>query len=140
MAVHLAIDSSDMASVLRNMENGVYPGSASAIVNAAGVTWTAAQVLSASILRSGAAAVSDTTPTAAALVALFTGVAAGAVRVLRVRNNNTGTLTIVAGTGVTLEGTTTIATVSMREYLVRFTNVTAGAEAVTLSGMFTALV
>lgn len=138
--VNTYLDDSDVSGAIKNLQSGTYPASTVAISNAAGVTWTAAQTLGGTILRSGAAAVSDTTPTAAALVALFTGVSAGATRLLRVRNNNSGTLTIVAGSGVTLEGTTTIAAANTREYAIRFTAVASGSEAVTLSGMFTAAV
>jgi hypothetical protein len=105
------------------------------LANAAGQTLTTLQMLSGILLRSGAAGVSDTTPTAAALVAALTNAAVGDTVDLLIRNNNTGTLTIVAGSGVTLEGTTTIATVNTRRYALEFTNVTVGSEAVTLHGL-----
>lgn len=139
MATNLAIDSSDIAAALRALQQTPAIG-VNAISNAAGVTLTAAQMVAGTILRSGAAGVSDTTATAAGLVAAFPGCAVGTVRILRIRNNNTGTLTILAGAGVTLEGTTTIPTVNTRDYAIRFTNVTPGAEAVTLSGLFVAAV
>lgn len=105
------------------------------LANAAGQTLTAAQLLGGVLDRSGAVTVSDTTPTAAALVAAYPGVSVGDCRQLKIRNRNTGTLTLLAGAGVTLEGTTTIPTVNTRTYSVRFTNVTPGAAAVTLSGI-----
>lgn len=105
------------------------------ITNAAGVTLTAAQILSPILIRSGAVTVSDTTPDANTWLAALTQntfVAAGAttpagVQIsttyrIRYMNNNTGTLTIVAGTNVSLAGTTTIATVSFRDYLVTVLN------------------
>jgi hypothetical protein len=54
--------------------------------------------------------------------------------VLQIVNTNAGTLTLTGGgtTGVTLSGTTTIATASMREYLVTVTSPTT----VTIQGMF----
>lgn len=144
------IDESDLPAAIRLLENEaavILQGAGNmlvAIANASGVTWTAAQMLSDVILRSGAGAVSDTTATAAllraAILALGLTPDTAMVFPLKVRNTNTGTLTIVAGTGVTLEGTTTIATVSTRDYLLRFTNVTLGSEAVTLSGVGTYLV
>lgn len=151
MTTKLYVDPSDISAQLRALQAGSDKAAVSkaafiAIANAAGVTWTAAQALSGVIARSGAAGVSDTTPTAALLVAAYAGLqvggalAVGDVVTLRVRNNNTGTLTLLAGTGVTLEGTTTIPTVNFREYLIRFTNVTAGAEAVTVSGLFQAAI
>lgn len=108
--------------------------------NASGQTLTAAQMLQGILARSGAAGVSDTTPTAAALVAAVPGVSVGDVVTLLIRNANSGTLTILAGNGVTLEGTTTIATNFAREYAIRFTAVASGSEAVTLSGLRTAAV
>lgn len=118
------------------------------LANAAGQTLTTAQILGDTLLRSGAAAVSDTTPTAAAIVAAVnaltpTGrIPADTTMAFDwfVRNTNSGTLTIVAGSGVTLEGTTTVAANFARKYLVRLTNVTLGSEAVTISGIFTAAV
>jgi|SRR6188768_1561866 len=106
-----------------------------AIANAAGVTLTAGQVLAGTILRSGAAGVSDTTPDAntwlaAMLQATYQatgantplGVLPGTSYRLRIVSTNTGTLTIVAGTNVTLAGTTTVPTVNTREYLVTVLN------------------
>jgi hypothetical protein len=140
MTTKTYVDPSDISAVIRNNSSASDKTKIafSAVANVAGVTWTAAQALSGIIDRSGAATVSDTTPTAAQLVAAFSGGASvGDVVLLRVRNRNTGTLTVVAGTGVTLEGTTTVVTVNTRKYAVRFTNVTVGSEAVTLSGLFT---
>ena len=105
------------------------------LANAAGQTLTAAQILGGTLDRSGAVTVSDTLPTAAALVAARPGVSAGNVVELKIRNRNTGTLTILTGAGVTLEGTTTIPTVNTRNYAIRVTNATPGAEAVTISGI-----
>jgi hypothetical protein len=52
-------------------------GVTTAVANAAGQTLTAAAVVGGFILRSGAAAVSDTLPSAAALIAALPNVAAG---------------------------------------------------------------
>jgi hypothetical protein len=137
------LDSSDMSAAIAALAGAedkrtVKQAAWNALANAAGQTLTAAQLLAGYLDRSGAAGVSDATPTAAALVALFAGCAVGDVVTLRIRNRNTGTLTLTAGVGVTLEGTTTIPTVNTREYAIRFTNVTVGAEAVTISGVFVA--
>jgi hypothetical protein len=51
---------------------------------------------------------------------------------LTIVNTNAGTLTLSAGAGVTLSGTTTVTTASMREYLVTITSPTT----VTIQGMF----
>lgn len=138
------IDASDEAGRIKdlakqaNKELVLANDVVTAVANAAGVTLTVAGLTSSIILRSGAAGVSDLTPTAAALVAAVPNVAVGDCFDLVIRNTNTGTLTLVAGTGVTLEGTTTVAQDYARRYQVRFTNVTSGAQAVTISGIFTA--
>lgn len=136
MKVNSRVDASDVGGRIQDIQNAVTK-KWNALANAAGQTLTAAQVLGGYLDRSGAAGVSDTTPTAAQLVAAATAPAVGDVLELRIRNRNTGTLTLVAGTNVTLEGTTTIATVNTRVYAVRFTNVTKGSEAVTISGLMT---
>lgn len=99
-----------------------------------GQTLSIAQTLTPLLDRSGAATVSDTTPTAAAMVAALPGVRVSQSYVWRVRNRNSGTLTIVAGNGITLAtgNTNTIAAASTRAFLVVFTNVSPGAEAVTM--------
>lgn len=108
------------------------------LANAAGQTLTVAQTVGAVLLRSGAAAVTDTTPTAAAIVAAMKQPGVNDTFRLTIVNTNTGTLTIGAGAGVTLAGTTTIPTVNTREYIGIATNVTAGSEAVTLRGIMVA--
>lgn len=120
------------------MQSGVgFAATPSAIANAAGVTYTAAQVLSRFIIRSGAVAVSDTLPTAALLLAAMANPIVGSGFVFEIVNNNTGLLTLIAGAGNTLAGTTTIATVSNRRYLVTCTNATVGTEAFTYQGLST---
>ena len=52
---------------------------------------------------------------------------------LTIVNTNAGTLTLTAGTGVTLSGTTTVVTASSRTYLVTVTSPTT----VTIQGMYT---
>jgi alpha-tubulin suppressor-like RCC1 family protein len=116
-------------------------GAPSAITTAANVTLTAAQVISGTILRSGnSAAITDTTPTAALIVAAVQSTVANQRFKLIIQNNNTGTgvITLAAGTGVTLSGVTTVAVGFTREYLVLVTNATSGSEAVTIYGIQTA--
>lgn len=110
-----------------------------AVANAAGVTLTALSMLNGVIFRSGAVTVSDTLPTAAQLVAAFPGVRIGDTFETEIVNTNTGTLTILTGAGVTLQGTTAVATVATRRYQGRFTAVAVGSEAVTFLGLSTAL-
>lgn len=106
--------------------------------NAAGQTLTVGQTVNVTLLRSGAAAVTDTTPTAAAIVAAMKSPGVNDTFRLTIINTNSGTLTIGAGAGVTLAGTTTIPTVNTREYVGIATNVSAGSEAVTLRGILVA--
>ncbi len=96
----------------------------SAISNAAGVTLTAAQVVGGMIFRSGAVTVSDTFPTAALLLAACPGWETGDVRILTIRNANTGTLTLLTAAGVTLTGTMTIPTVNRGQFAVEKTAAT----------------
>lgn len=96
-----------------------------AIANAAGVTITAAQLLAGYIERSGAAGVSDTTPTAAQLNAAIPNAEVNDCRLVIIRNANTGTLTLVGGTNVTIVGTATIATVTTGVYVLRKSSATA---------------
>jgi len=105
----------------------------------AGLAWTAAQLTGHLIFRSGAAAVSDTTPTSVAIVAAIPGCEVGSTIWFEVVNENTGTLTIVAGRGVSLSGKTTVAAGYTRRYAIRVTSMTPGSEpAVTLYGISTA--
>lgn len=152
MTTNTSLDDSDVVGAIKKLQSASDRAAVSKpafipIVNAAGVVLTAAQVLGGVIARSGAAVVSDTLPTAALLVAAFAAASAagappavGDVVTLRLRNNNSGILTLLVGTGITLEGTTTVTNAFCREFLIRFTNVTAGAEAVTVSGLFQAAV
>lgn len=107
------------------------------IDNVAGVTWTAVQMRGGQITRSGANAVSDTTPTAAQIVAAIPGCEINSTIEFDVINTNTGLLTILLGSGVIPAGTTTIATVFTRHYRARVTNATLNSEAVTLYGVST---
>lgn len=130
MKQHILLDAGDVGGAVRNIEK-VVTRAFNTLNNAAGQTLTAAQLVGGFLDRLGAAGVSDTTPTAAQIIAAIPGVAVGDVIEWRVRNRNTGTLTLVAGSGVTLEGTTTIPTVNTRWYAIRVTSLTA----VTISGM-----
>lgn len=79
------------------------------------------------LTRTGQAGISDTTPTGSALIAAVPGAVIGTTWPLLVCNLNSGTLTAVAGSGVTLGGTTTIVTVAARLF---WFNVTAAPVAI----------
>ncbi|SRR5260221_5296135 len=71
---------------------------------------------------SGATAL--TTRTAAQMIADQPNTPVGSSYLLRVYNTNAGTLTLTGGTGVTISGTATIATVTWRDYMVTFNSAT----------------
>ena len=102
-------------------------------------TLTTDQVLGGLIIRSFLAARSDTLPTAAALVEAIQGCMVGTSFRFLVRNAAAGAFaqTLVAGTGGTVSGTATVAQNNAKEYLVVFTNVTAGSEAYTVYSIST---
>lgn len=123
------------AYVSGDFVNGSTPAT---ISNASGVTWTAAQMRGRQLTRSGAVVASDTTDTAANIVAAIPGCEAGSTIEFDLINNDTGLLTLLAGSGVTLTGTTTVATLFTRRYRARVTNAALGSEAVTIYGVSTA--
>jgi hypothetical protein len=110
------------------------------INNAAGVTWTAQQMISGLIGRRGAAGVTDTTADAASIVnALLpnagyvgggattsAGIQPGASFRLRVASSNSGVLTIAAGANVSLVSSfgsgINVASGSNKDYLVTVLN------------------
>ena len=95
------------------------------VSNAAGQNLTAAQILAGYIERDGAVSVSDALPTAAAFLALVPGMEVNDCRLVIIRNANTGTLTLTAGTNFTLVGTATIPTVNTGIFMIRKTSATA---------------
>lgn len=101
---------------------------------AGAVTYTAAQLLGGVILRDpNGAARSDVFPTAALLAAAVPGADVGSSFTVHIRNTADAaeTITMTAGTGVTISGTATIAQNNAKSFLVCFTNVTAGSESYT---------
>lgn len=106
-----------------------------ATINTAGAaTLSTAQILGGLILRDPAGSNrTDTTETAANLVAAVPGVAVGSSMFLLIRNTADAaeTITVDGGTGVTISGTATIAQNNSKLFLVRFDNVTGSSEAVT---------
>lgn len=118
---------------------GNFGGGLAADANTTGHTLSAANFLSGLLIRSGpAGAFSDTTPTAAQIVAAIPNVVVGSNRLIAIQNSGAGLMTLLAGAGVTLSGTTTIASGATRWYLASVTNATSGSEAVTLQGISTA--
>lgn len=109
------------------------------------VTTSSATVLAALMVNaiyriSGGSTFAFTTDTAANIVAAIPNCQVGSAFSLEIINNNSGTMTITAGSGVTLVGTTTALTGTTRFYRGIVTNATAGAEAVSLYGLMTGTV
>lgn len=104
--------------------------------NAAGQTLTPAQILPGVLKRSGAGAVTDTTPSADDILASMPGAERGTGWEFTLINNDSDTLTLAAGTGVTLLGTPTTATLQARRFLVRVG--TTSPNTVTIQSEFTA--
>ena len=95
-------------------------------------TWTVAQMASGMIIRAGAGAIADTTPTAAALVAAFPGVKPNSAFKYWLKNTGSGSVSTSAGAGVTVSGTVALTSLSIQECAVWFVNVTPGHESVTI--------
>jgi hypothetical protein len=97
----------------------------------AATTLTSPQLLQGFIIYTGGAA-NLTMPTAADLCNNIQGCMVGTSFEFEVRSSGAATVTIVVGTGGTLSGTGTVATLSTRTFFVNFTNVTLGSEAYTV--------
>jgi hypothetical protein len=104
---------------------------------AGAVTLTAAQLINGVVNQSGTpGAFNMTTPTAAAIVAAIKNCQVGSAFEFILVNGGDGTVTIVAGDGVTLAGTTAVPTVKSQIYRGIVTAV--ATPAVTLLGVLTA--
>jgi len=100
------------------------------------VTLTAAAILTPAQTLSGLiscnASVTLTLPSAAALCDAIQGCMVGTSFELMIKSTGAGSVTVAAGAGGTMNGTATVATVSIRTFLINFTNVTIGQEAYTV--------
>lgn len=109
---------------------------AAATISTAGAgTYSAANIAGGIILRDPAGASrTDTTGTAADILAQFLGAKAGSSFFLLVRNTADAaeTITVAGGAGVTISGTATIAQNNSKLFCGLFTNVGSGTEALTL--------
>lgn len=131
----------NMQTVVNNLNTmliELYAGKASiqsvntAIATVGAGTLTGAAIAGGVITRTGStAAFTDTTDTAAAIIAARTGATVGSAWRLLMVNNTAFTDTLAAGTGVTLSGNTVIPANSSNEFLVTFS----AAGAITMYGM-----
>jgi hypothetical protein len=95
------------------------------------VAVTAAQVLNGFLIVDCQDTGTITLPTAAALKAAINGCQAYTAFKLEIRNSGDTTLTVAGGTGGTISGTATLATVTAKAFLVVFTATAEGSEAYT---------
>ena len=103
-------------------------------------TYTAANLIGGMILRDpNGGARSDVTPTAANIVGGIDGAVVGSSFEFTIRNtaDASETITVTAGSGVTLSGTMTIAQNNSKRFLAVCDNVTGGTEAVTIYSLGT---
>ena len=103
-------------------------------------TWSAAEFIGGLLLRDpNGDNRSDVTPTAAQLVAAISNCKVGTAFRVIIRNtaNAAETITVTAGTDVTLSGTMTIGQNNTKEFLCVITNVTSSSEAATLYSLGT---
>lgn len=119
--------------------SGVIPSDTLALntVSTAGAaTYTAAQMVEAIMNRDGGATNRiDVTDTAAALVAIVPGAIVGSVFYFYLNNTSATAgqkISVTGGTGVTISGTASVFQTGSQIFIGRFTNVSAGTEAVTL--------
>lgn len=102
---------------------------------------TAAEMVNNVVTQTGAhGALSIATATAAAIVAAIPNAQAGSYFEFVLRNEDSGTCTLTAGTGVTLDGTTAVPTLKTQIYRGIVDVATSGAEAVRLIGLLTAAI
>jgi hypothetical protein len=105
-------------------------------------TYSAAEMLGGLILRDpNGAGRSDTTDTAANIVAAFPNAIVGSSFQFTVRNTADAaeTITLGGGTGVTTSGTMTIGQNNSKTFLVRLDNVTSSSEACTIYSLGTSV-
>lgn len=80
-------------------------------------------IVAATVVMSGGSANTNTTDTATAIIASFWPNAfVGATAVCDICNNNSGTMTLAGGTGVTISGTATVPTLAFARYRAKITN------------------
>lgn len=103
----------------------LYPGvtvaTATVTTGTTPVTGTAAAILSGLLIIDCQDAGTYTLPTAALVQAQLAGAQVGTAFEFTIRNSGDSTLTIGAGTGNTISGTATIATLNSKRFLARVT-------------------
>jgi len=87
------------------------------------VALTVSDVLGGFIVATNAGAITATLPAAASLVPQIPGAQVGSAIRVFVKCGGAGTVTVAAGTGVTITGTATVATTAIKEFLLVVTAV-----------------
>lgn len=121
-------------------KNAVFATTETVINTAGNETYTAAQMIGALILRDpNGSNRTDTTATAAEIIAALGNVAVGDTFHMYIRNTAglPNSVTVAAGAGVTLDGTMLVAQNNTRQFLVRVDNIGVGTEAVTIYSIAT---
>ncbi len=146
LVIESAASEDDLCSVLLTAQvpgitqTGWFITTVTTDATAGAKTYTAAELIGGLILRDPAGANrSDVTPSAALIVAGFAGGIVGSSFEFTIRNTADAaeTITLTAGTGVTLSGTMTIAQNNSKRFLCRLDNVGSGTEAVTIYSLGT---
>jgi hypothetical protein len=129
--LELTQTSSTLKSELTIQSNFSRKYTPATITTAADVTYTSTQIFNGIIVRDcNGSNRNDITPTAAQLVAIVPNAVVGSSIEFILRNSSTGLfkITLVAGTGVTLNETLTVSKGLTSRFLVLFTDVTPGLE------------
>lgn len=121
---------------------GCVQGKAGGVVSVttATVSLTAAQAIGGFVVVSGGSTCTATLPSAASVVAAFPAAAVNQRFDLEFINNNSGNLTIAAGSGIgnTITGTAVVPTTKAQRVVGVITNVTPGSEAVAYYAVYNA--
>jgi hypothetical protein len=109
------------------------------LTSGATVTYSAAQIVGGFISDAITESCAATTATAAQIVAAITGCKVGTSFLFILKNAAASgiTITLTAGSGITITGTATVGQNNTKQFLVRATNVTGSAEAVTFYSLGT---
>lgn len=107
------------------------------VTGAATATLKAGEVANGLLDFDGTGGITLTTPTAALLLAAFPGQLLGGSVIFLLKNTGTGTITVAAGSGCTIVGTATVATLNAKLWLIHWTSTVPGAETYTLRSIMT---
>lgn len=119
--------SADLNSTIQSIIAMIFPPAKYSTASITGVAFAAGQLTGAQFtvfINSNASPGTCTTRTATQMFGDFTNATATTSYLLRLVQTGAGTMTLGAGTGVTLTGTMTIAQNTWRDFIVSFTSAT----------------